>query len=200
MTKEEIIGLALLEAGGGVYTTDSSARWPEAEGYLVAAVNFVMLGNYRLESRDEGERTVNPLLMQSFDMDVSFSNDRKQMYGDMEKRALVLPKARSIQVFTKCKRICIPMSQGDEALQEYYCGFSDQIKYYPEGQKLWFWNMPPLVEGVRVRMMVQVNDIADTDEVLLPSDGDAKVLELMVGWLTGEKQKPDDTIVDGKDN
>ncbi len=200
-TKAELIGEVLLRLSGGVLTSDQSVRWPEAEVYLAMAVNYVQTLNYWNETKAEGERTVNPTLLQSFDdIDVLYSTDRQQSYSDLPKRVLSLPKGRALQLNTKCGKRIIPLGEGDDATEQYYKCFKSVISYQLEGQKVWYYGMSRLVEGVRGKYLVHVNDLADDDEVLLPSDGDAKVLDMMYGWLSGEKEAPKDYLVDAKDN
>lgn len=200
-TKAELIGQVLLRLSGGVLTSDQSVRWPEAETYLAMAVNYVQTGNYWQESKAEGEPTVNPLLLQAFDnIPVNYSDDRSQMYSDLPKRVLTLPKGRALQMNTKCGKRIIPLGQGDDATEQYYKCFKSVISYQIEGQRIWFFGMNRLVEEVRGKYIVHVNELNDDDEVLLPSDGDVKVTQLMWEWLSGEKEAPKDYKVDAKDN
>lgn len=200
-TVSEIIGEALLKLTGGVLTSDTATRWDEAKRYLVMASNFVQMGNYWNETKAEGERTVNPTLVQSFDnIAVEYSSDRSQNFSDLPKRILSLPKGRALEMKTQCGKLMIPMGQGDESMDEYYKCYKKNISYQIEGQRVWYWNMNRNIEGARAKYLVHLSELEDEDEVLLPSDGEVKVVEMMHGWLSGEKEAPKDYTVDGKDN
>lgn len=202
MKKAEFIGQALLRLTGGVLTSDNAVRWPEAETYLALAVNYVQTGNYWAESKAEGESTVNPLLVQAFDnVAVEFSDYRNQKYADLPLRILSLPKGRGLELYTQCGVKLIPLTKGDDAMGKYYDCFKTVVNYQPEGNRVWFGkNFPPLVEAIRGKGLIHVSSLGDDDEVLLPSDGDVKVLDLMYAWLSGEKEAPKDYKVDAKDN
>lgn len=202
MEKSKLIGQVLLKLTGGVLTSDSAVRYAEAESYLSMAVNYVQTGNYWLEGKAEGERTINPMMLQAFEnIPIQNSTDRNQLYADLPKKALALPKGRALELNTKCGKRCIPLGQGDDAMEEYYgCFKGNLISYQVEGQRVWFYTYNPLLESVRGKYIVSVDEIADDEDVLLPSDGEAKVVDLMYGWLSGEKQSPKDYKVDSKDN
>ncbi len=201
MTVSELVGEVLLKLTGGVLTSDSSTRWGEAKTYLVMASNYVQVGNYWNETKAEGERTINPTLLQAFNgIAVSKDTSRKQFYSDLPKRVLSLPKGRALEMNTNCNKRIIPLGQGDDAMEEYYACFKSVISYQLEGQRVWYYGMPPLVQSVRAKYLVHLADLDDDDEVLLPSDGEVKVMDLMYAWLSGEKEAPKDYKTDGKDN
>lgn len=200
MTKSELIGQALLRISGGVPTTDSPVKWGECETYLAMSVNYVMTGQYWAENKAEGGHNVNPLLYTVFE-NISISTDAttSRKYFILPKRLITLPKARALEVNTMCGKMCFPLTQGDNALEQYYGKLKPSISYFPEGQtKVWLYNVPALVSKVRTKQWVHVGDLDDTDEVILPSDGDTKVVDLMVQFLTGERQMPQDYTQDTK--
>lgn len=200
MTKEELIGEVLLKLSGGSITTEFSVKYPEAEIYLAAAVNYVQTGNYWFETKQEGEHSINPLLMMTFDnIPVEWSEDHQRHFFTLPKRVITISKGRGLEVTTMSGKKCIPLGQGDDATEEYYGQYkrvvSYQIDSYP---RVWVWNTG-LLEKVRTRQLVHVGDLSATDEILLPSDGDVKVMDLMIGWLSGQKAAPTDPTLDGKD-
>lgn len=201
-TKAELIGQSLLRIAGGILTPDISVRWGEAETYLAMAVNYVHTGNYWLETKLEGEKTINPLLQTAFEnIPILFSAPHKRYYSDLPKRVITISKGRALQMSTMCGRKCFPLQQSDEDLERFYGKYKTNISYQLEGvSRVWWYNLPPLIQFARSRQIVHVSDLNDGDEVLLPSDGDTKVVELMVGFLSGQEKEQKDTKEDGKDN
>lgn len=201
MTKAELIGRVLLEVEGGIPNPQSAIRWGELETDLAMAVNYVMVGQYWAENKAEGEHAVNPLLYTVFEnVPVQLDNVTGRKFFTLPAQLITLPKARALEVNTMCGKMCYPLTQGDNALEQFYGKLKTVISYFPEGQsKVWLYNMPALITLLRTKQWVHIGDLADTDEVILPSDGDAKVVELMVGWATGQRQRPRDYTQDTKD-
>jgi hypothetical protein len=200
MTKSEIIGRVIVGLSGGQPTTDFPVRWGELETDLVMAVNYVMTGQYWAENKAEGGHVINTLLWTVFEnVPVQTDSTTSRKYFNLPKPLITLSKARSLEVNTMSGKICFPLTQGDDALEEYYGCMKKSISYYPEGQvKVWLYNVPALVTALRTKQWVKVTDLNDDDEILLPSDGDSKVVELMIGWGTGQLQRPRDYTQDKK--
>lgn len=200
-TKAELISQALIRIEGGVPTTDSVVKWGECETYLAYSVNYVMTGQYWAENKAEGGHNVNPLLYTVFEnIPIQQDATTQRYYFTLPKKLITLPKARALEVNTMCGKMCFPLTQGDNALEQYYGCLKKSISYYPEGQtKVWLYNVPALVKQVRTKQWVHVGDLDDNDEVILPSDGDVKVVDMMVSFLTGERQMPKDYTQDTKD-
>lgn len=202
LTKAEIIGRVLLRLDGGEPTTDSALKWGELETDLAMAVNYVMVGQYWAENKAEGGHNINPLLYTVFE-NIPIQTDALtgRKYFTLPKNLITLPKARALEVNTMSGKICFPLTQGDDALEQFYGPLKKNISYLPEGQlRVWLYNVPPLISAVRTKQWVHVGDLNDTDLIILPSDGDTKVVELMVGWSTGEVERPKDYTQDTKSN
>lgn len=202
LTKGEIIGRVILRITGGEPTTDNPVKWGDLETDLAMAVNYVMVGQYWAENKSEGGHNINPLLYTVFEnIAIQIDSTTQRKYFTLPKNLITLPKARALEVNTMCGKMCFPLTQGDNALEQYYGGLKKSISYFPEGQlKVWLYNVPALVSAVRTKQWVHIGSLADTDLVILPSDGDAKVVDMMVGWATGEVERPRDYIQDSKAN
>src|ERR1700753_987747 len=200
-TKATLISEALIKAQAGHVTTDSDLRWGECEVYLAYAVNYVMVGQYWAENRSEGGHNINPLLYTVFEnIPISTDTTTGHKYFTLPKNLITLPKARALEVNTMCGKMCFPLTQGDNALEQYYGGLKKSISYFPEGQlRVWLYNVPALVKAIRTKQWVHVQDLADTDLVILPSDGDTKVVDLMVDFFMKERSTPKDYIQDTQD-
>ena len=201
-TKAEIIFEALLAANGGVLTPDATTRYGECEVYLAMAVNYVQTGNYWMETKAEGEKTINPLLLTTFDnIPILYSDDHRRYYSDLTKNVITLPKGRALEITTMCGKKCFPLGQGDDALEQYYGPYKTGISYQLEGpRRVWFYNLPKLIVAIRPKYIVHVNDLEDTDEIILPSDGYVKVVEMMTAFLKGEKMENKDYALNAKPN
>lgn len=202
MTQAELISQALLRIEGGHPTTESSVRWGECQTYLYAAVNYVMTGQYWAENKSEGGHNINPLLYTPFE-NITIQQDTLtgRYYFNLVKPLITLPKGRALEVNTMSGDMVFPLVQGDTALEKFYGSLKAVMSYYIEGPtKVWLYNKPALVKEVRTKQWVKISDLDDTDEIILPSDGDLKVVDIMVQFLTGERQMPKDTTADSKEN
>ena len=201
-TKSELIYEALLAVNGGVLTPDATTRYGECEVYLAMAVNYVQTGNYWMETKAEDEKTINPLLLTTFDnIPILYSEPHRRYYADLTKNVITLPKGRALEITTMCGKKCFPLGQGDDALEQFYGKYKTGISYQLEGPKrVWLYNLPKLVEAIRPKYIVHVNDLADTDEIILPSDGYVKVVEMMINFLKGEKMENKDYALNAKPN
>jgi len=202
MTKAELVSQALIRIEGGAITVDSTVHWGEMETYLCMAVNYVMVGQYWAENKAEGGHNINPLLYTVFEnVVIQQDSTTKRYYFNLPKRLITLPKARALEVNTMCGKMCYPLNQGDNALERFYGELKPVISYFPEGQtKVWLYNKPALVSKVRTKQWVHVADLDDDDEVILPSEGDVKVVDLMVDFFMKERQTPQDYTQDNRDN
>lgn len=200
LTKSELIGRVLLRTTGGHPTTDDPVRWGEMETDLVMAVNFVMTGQYWAENKVEGGHNINPLLYTVFE-NITILQDAttSRYYFNLVKPIITLPKGRALEVMTMAGKTCFPLTQGDDALEQYYGCLKKSMSYLIEGQtKVWLYNKPALVRAVRTKQWVHIGDLADSDQIILPSDGDAKVVDMMVAWSTNEIERPRDYTQDTK--
>lgn len=202
LTKSELIGRVILRVTGGHPTSDSPLHWGELETDLVMAVNFVMVGQYWAENKAEYGHTINPLLYTVFEnIPILQDTDTKRYYFNLVKPIITLPKGRALEVMSTGGKTFFPLTQGDEALEEYYGPLKNTTSYQIEGQtKVWLSNKPPLVSAVRTKQWVHIGDMADTDLIILPSDGDAKVVDMMTQWALGEVDRPRDYTQDTKSN
>jgi len=202
-SKAELIGQALLQISGGVLTSDVLPRWGEAETYLCMSVNYVQTGNYWLETKQENnDRTINPLLLTVFpNLTPVYSSDRLRSYIDLPQNVITLAKGRAFELNTEGGKRCYPLIQGDDALEEFYGKYKTNISYQLEGPtRVWLFGKLGLVTSFFAKYIVAIHDLADTDEIILPSDGYAKVVQLTVEFLTGERQADKDYAENAKNN
>jgi hypothetical protein len=203
VTKASIIYQALLAVNGGVVTPNMSTRYGEAEEYFAYAFNYAQLGTYWAENKAEMEHTINPLVLTPFDnVAVLYSSIRQRYYSTLPAPVVALPKGRSLEISDQNGKRLIPLTQGDDAMQEYYHDYDSQLKYQLEGSStVWFYGMDkrPLLKYIRPKYIASVYDLPDTAEILLSADGYNTVTGLMVAFLKGERAMPKQYAETGKD-
>ena len=202
-TKDAIVGQIFLRLSGGVVTTNSSVKWGDIDYYLSAAFNYVQLGTYWVENKAEMEHTINPLCLIPFDnVPILFNSVRQRYYATLPAPVVALPKGRALEISTEGGQRLIPLTQGQDAMQEYYGKNSQQIKYQLEGTTtVWFYGMEnnPLLAFIRPKYIASIGDIPGDSEVLLAADGLKNILDLTYAWMSGEKQMPKQYAETGKD-
>lgn len=206
MTVEEIRGAVLLKITGGEPSSDSSVWIGDIDTLLAPAVNYVQTKQYFIDKREEdGDKIIQHLMLQTFggNRELTIQTDpvRKRKYFTLPKRPLSLSNGRALQFVGDVRgKAWIPLAQGGEEMQEYYEKFKGcQTSYRPEGLKVYLWNLEPLVGYAMVKMIVNVQDLEDTDEIMLPSGGEIEVITLIYEWMSGQRAMPKDVIVDQKD-
>lgn len=202
-TKSSMIYEALLAANGGVVTPNMSTRYGDAEEYFAYAFNYAQLGTYWVEGKAEAEHTINPHVLTPFDnVQILYSTVRQRSYLTLPAPMVPLSKGRELEISTESGERLIPLTQGDDAMQEFYAQYDDKLKYQIEGNlTVWLWGTEnrPLLQFLRPKYIVQVTDLTDTAEILLSADGYKTVMDLMVAFLTGERKMPKQYAETGKD-
>lgn len=196
MTKSELVGAAYLKLTGGYPNTDSSTWWEDVELLIAPAVNYVMNADYFISKRDEGEEKIlQPLFIQTFTgIPVEYDSKRRKHFFTLPKRPIALPKNRAVPfVGTVCGKQFVPIEQSGGSMQGYFAALKvNQTSYSLEGMIGWLENANPLLEEVMVKEIVNVSDIGDDEEIMLPDGQELQVIELMVQFFTGQKALPKD--------
>ena len=207
MTVEEIRGSVLLKLSGGEPSADTSVWMSDIDSLLAPAVNYVQTKQYFIDKREEdGDKIIQHLMLQTFganrELPILTDAVRKRKYFMLPKRPLSLSNGRALQFVGDVRgKSWIPLAQGGEDMQEYYEKYKGcQTSYRPEGLKVYLWNVGALVSSAMVKMIVNVQDLNDTDEVMLPSGGEIEVITLIYEWIRGQRAMPKDVIADGKDS
>jgi hypothetical protein len=202
MTKEELKGQILLKVSGGEPSSDVSVWMDDIDTLIAPAVNYVQLKQYYTDKNDEGERLIQPFMLQVYEnVAIQNSVDRGRKFIVLPKSPQSLPNGRALNYLGTMKgERFIPLAQGMDGLQSEYAKYKTCVtSYQPEGQKCFLWNVPALLDKVLIKMLVNVKDIADTEEIILPSGGELEVINLIYEWLSGQRATPKDIVIDQKD-
>lgn len=206
MNVETLRGAVLLKLSGGEPSSDTSVWISDIDTLLAPAVNYVQTGQYFIDKTDSDDKHfIQQFMLQTYggNMEIPILEDvvRKRKYITLPKTPLSLPNGRALQFVGDIRgRGWIPLNQGADDMQEYYSKFKKGVtSYRPEGLKVYLWNLPPLAKYAMVKMLVNVNSLTDTEELLLPSGGEIQVVTLIYEWISGQRAMPKDVIIDQKD-
>ncbi|AIM37377.1 hypothetical protein KO02_12255 [Sphingobacterium sp. ML3W] len=202
MIKGEIIGQVLLRMSGGRPNTDMSVRYNDVAVLIAPCVNYLYTKQYYLEkSQEDGNKDVNPLMLQTYEMKVLYDAKRNRKYSNLPAKPITLPSGRSIDFIGSYQgKGYIPISSQDLDLEEYYACFKKSLtSYYLEGSKIWYYNSPPLVDDAIVKMIVSADNLGDDDEVNVPTGTEPELLQMLFEMMTGQRELPSDPINDGQE-
>lgn len=196
MTKGEIVGAAYVKLTSGYPSTDNSTWWDDVDLLFAPAVNYVLIGDYFMSKRDEGEeKIIQPLFLQTFkNVAIIYDNDRRAYKSSLPKPPMSMPKNRAVPyVGTLGGNQFIPIEQSGGHMQQYFSGFkTDQCSYQLEGMEVIYHNIDPLLEKVMIKQIVSARSIQNDEEVLLPDGGELTVMDLMIDFFLGKKELPKD--------
>lgn len=203
MTKGELKGLVYLRINGGFPNTDNSVWLDDIDSLLAPAVNYVVTGQYYNDRKNEdGDKSVQQNMLQVFtNVAVAQDTTRQRPYSTLPAKIITLPKSRAlVWVGNNIGKGYIPLMQGDEALEEYYTCFKKGVTSYQlEGSRVYYWNLPVMVTGVTMKILVNIGDLADSDDIVLPSGGELQVVQILYEWFSGQREMPKDYINNTKD-
>jgi len=202
-TKEELTYQILTQVNGGRNTQDAKIRPEDIAKYLPSAINYAILKQYYINKR-EGERTVPGDFIATYeDVEVKYSASRDLRYIDLPARVVPLPRDLGINTVS-------PM-QGDaqfsrtDTTQLRHLSFISkhvpaQTFWFIEGQKIYFKNIPQIVDKVLLRMIASVDNLGPDDMVPLPAGLEVEVIEICRQFFTGQRSLPADMLNDNNDN
>lgn len=200
-TKAEIVSAAYIKISGGYPTADLSTWYDDVDFLLAPAVNFVLTKQYFIDKNDEGDRLLQPLFIQAYTVDVEDDQERGMRKITLPKKPITLPGGRGVQFIGSLRgQAYIPLAPNGGSMQQYYSKHKKkQTSYELEGMTAYLYNAQPLVDKARVKMMVDVSDLNDNDELMLPSGAELEVIDILVEFFTGQRALPKDYINSGKE-
>lgn len=154
-------------------------------------------------ARKDSSYTLNDEFISSLSATVKKDEERNLFYLSLPARIVSLPDDRGlVQVLPKKNENIqfVRIKAGSNAV---YANLEagqigGKTGYWLEGQKIWFKNLPPQFGSVELLIKLILGaDYFDIDDVLpIPSDYQAELLQLVLQFISGEKQIEQDRAVD----
>lgn len=201
MTKGELIGTVLLKASGGRPTTDMDVREYDVRSLLAPAINYALDATYNINIKTEGDRDFPTEFYGSFE-GVPIVRTGKRPSFTLEKGTVPLKGNAGIRtVYDDCDNFYAPLTDSDMATVNYWSGISTGTKWYRRKQMdVELYNVNPLAETINYQAITDINQIEDTDELPIQAGQDPLVIDLLVGWITGQTEKPFDRKINARDD
>lgn len=201
MTKGELIGTVLLRASGGRPTTDMDVREYDVRSLLAPAINFALDATYNINIKSEGDRDFPTEFYGSFD-NVPIVRTGKVPFFTLEKGTVPLKGNAGIRsVYDDCDNFYAPLTDSDMATIKHWSGIATATKWYRrKGMTVELRNVNPVVETINYQAITDINQIEDTDELPIQAGQDPLVIDLLVGWITGQTEKPFDRKINARDD
>lgn len=206
-----MIEQAYLFITGGVESGDIKVWREDIENYLPAAINYVFVMEHR---QDLAETVQMARMMGSWP-------DTAKTTQDFLVTAVVTPELDSSRnlywVKTPVPIMSLPKgrgldrmwSKGGESLlvkcvsQSEVIGMDHGIFYWPEKigteSKIFIKGLDPSVCELFVAYVPSVADLKATDEIFVPNGSEIKIFRLLKEWFLGQRQVPEDTANDNKE-
>lgn len=202
MTVGEIKGGVILKLTGGEPSSDNSVWLSDIHPLIAPAVNYVQTKQYFIDREsEESKHLIQHFMLQVYTVAISLDETRQRKKFTLPKTPLSLPNGRALHFVGDVRgRRWIPLSQGAEDMQEYYEKFKkDVTSYRPEGLAVYLWNVGPLVTHALIKMLINVTEMTDEEQVLIPSGSEFEVITLIYEWISGQRPMPKDDVIDQKD-
>jgi len=193
MTKEVFVETVILRVNGGNLSDESSTQRVDVEAYLPAAVNYAVTAGRNTNLQIEGNRDYPSLFYGSFS---NLSIDRSQTPPTVTLPKGYMPLAgnEGIRfVHDNCGNYYAPLMDADRrTIKSYSKQLTDQLYFYPLGKKLELWGLNPLAEDLSGEIIIDVEELAPTDELPIQAGFETMALDICYQWITGQRQYPAD--------
>lgn len=205
MTKGEIVELVYLYVTGGQLNSDINIKREDISVMLAAAVNFVVLKETRIRRQesmsgrmwDSTATGVDADFLATFYLPVLYDVERDLNYIAPAVKVVPLPFNRGLDTIA-------PM-QGEREFKRLKGQYEDVgienilrnvTRFWFETvgseQRVFFKNIPSVINKVVLKAVVSANDLKDEDELPVPSGTEMEVLQLLQQWFANEKNVPED--------
>lgn len=204
ITKGEAIELVLLRVTGGELNDESSVQRNDIRVYLPAAINFAMTESYRVNIQVEGNRDISSVFWAYFnDLTITVDATRHNWkYVTLPKGVMPLPRNQGIRNVEDGEGGNFkPLSDNGLKTIKHTLKIFTGAKYFRlDGKKLYLFGMNPNMNNLPgVSMIVDVDDLADTDILPLPAGVEGKALDICFQWVSGQREVPEDIKTDKRD-
>lgn len=203
MKKSTFVELAVLQANGGVLNDESNVKRKDILAYLPAAINYVMVTNYRQALSETGIRDFSGTFHGYFyDLPLlTDANKGDRKYFTLPKGIVPFTHNQGIRSVTNgCEGTFKPIPDGSYSTISYYTKIFTNTGFYRlEGNRVYLYNQPKLMETISCTLIVRAEDLEDTDELPIPAGLEHLAIDMAVAFATGQRQVPTDTKNDKKD-
>lgn len=195
-----IVESVFLRVNGGRPSTDNSVMREDVRALLPAAVNYAMDATYNINVKTEGDRDL-PAEFYGVFQDVSIDRTGNKPSFVLGKGVVPLKGGQGIRfVYDDCGGYYSPLTDSDMPTADYWSSISGTKYYRREGNKVNLWNINPLAETINYQAITNIESLDDEDDAPIQAGMEPAVIDLLVGWITGEKQAPYDSKVDSRDD
>lgn len=209
-TKGEMVDQIYLKVVGGSPSDDVDVQRVDIEPFLAAAINYAMVKEIRIRKREkaalgEWDTSLDPEFVATYFSNIKYDDQRGLRYIDLPVRIQALPSNAGLQdIFApKAKKNFIKLRGPFEAVGVTPALRESTLYWYEnvgEAQRVYFRHLSNTVQEVAVRAVASIQDLEDQDIVPVPPGLEMEVINLCVDFFTGQRQMPEDSIVDNKDN
>lgn len=196
MTQGELIEVVVQKTQGGIVNSDTSraVRKEDVRVLIPAAINYTIIGQYRLTQKEEGVSEIPDSFLATYIETVAYDSTRKLGVITLSKPILGMAKNRGIRsVSSLSGETFVETTLTAKRHDGYYRGSTAQnINYYIEGNKIFLINLPLMVTEVMVRAVQSADKLGMNDELPLPAGYEYNVIEILVNHFIGTRQIPAD--------
>lgn len=213
MTKGELLDQVHFKVHAGRPSGDHPVHRGLIANLLPAAINYVIVGEYRLR-RDERRAdlafgdihgAVDPEFLGQFELTVEKSAKRGRKFVTLPYKVQSIPHGLGLDEIMPCNGQLVQFHRVRTevelmALDEDVLGLTTfyWMEQNQQGQRVFFHNLSNMVTDVLVNMVVSANHLEEEDELPLPENVVVQVIDLLFNHFAGIRQLPKDVIADGQ--
>lgn len=207
-TKGELVEQIYLRVSGGKLSDDVHIQRVDIEPYLAAAINYAMVKEIRIRKREaimngEWDSDLDPDFLGTYYPEIQTDDQRGLRYAELPVKIQSLPGNLGLQeVFPLYGEVNFVKIKG----QFEVTGLNRVLKcpiYWFEtvgiSQRVYFKNLSRAVTKVAVRAVASIQDLEDEDVVPVPPGMEVEIIDICVGFFTGQRQMPSDMIANNND-
>ena len=215
MTKGELVDQVYIKVHAGRPNGDVPIHRALIANLLPAAINFIVVGEYRIR-RDERRAdlsptdlfgAVDPEFLGTFKVGVQKDQQHSRYFAELPHKVQSIPHGLGLDEIRPCNGMLVHFHKLnspvellalDESIRNSFTAF--WLEQTSNVQKIYFNALSPMVKEVEVRMVVSAKNLKNTDELPLPEGTEFQVIDLLFNHFMGLRQIPSDVVADGNEN
>lgn len=176
--------------------------------YMSAMLNYVVLKQYYIDLKTDGSRDISGLFYAVYEnQPIMFNEARNAWYLTLPQKVVGLPNDKGIPYIGSMQDDNqFPMlGQSNIFAVKNWLGFVKTVFCQMEGQRVYFKNLPEstaqllATTGVLIKMVVDMYELGDDDEVPVPAGLEAEFINGVVDFFLGKKKIAQDTVINNKE-